>query len=68
MNEMRISNNLCLNGHTVLWAGSTTGDLPENVPCCCGLTVTHYTVCKECGNRTLEFVPAERIENGQSKM
>jgi hypothetical protein len=68
MNEMRISNNLCLNGHMVLWAGSTTGDLPENVPCCCGLTVTHYIVCKECGNRKLEFVPVERIENGQSKM
>lgn len=50
------TSNLCSNGHTVVWAGTTT-EIPEGVPCSCGLTVTHYTVCKECGHRKLEFVP-----------
>jgi len=49
------TSNLCSNGHTVIWAG--TGEAPEGVPCSCGLTVTHYTVCKECGHRKLEFIP-----------
>jgi len=55
--EQIVTTHLCNNGHTVIWAGTTTGEIPEGVPCSCGLTVTHYTVCKECGNRKLELIP-----------
>ena len=58
-----VSSNACRNGHTVLWAGSTTEEVPEGVLCSCGRTVTHYTICPQCGSRKLEFVPVERISH-----
>jgi len=42
--------------------GHWNGEAPEGVLCSCGLTVTNYATCKECGNRKLEFIPVEMRE------
>jgi hypothetical protein len=42
-------------GHIFIYSCcSTGGEVPEGLFCVCGMMVSHYKTCKECGTKVLK--------------
>lgn len=47
----------CQKGHTFVFAdGSTSGEIPEGLPCECGTVKAHYEYCLTCGRKGLKII------------
>jgi len=44
------------NSHVFYYSGH---NLPEGIPCYCGLTISSYEICGCCGSRILKPIPIQ---------
>jgi hypothetical protein len=48
----------CFNGHLFIYSGGDTNyQVPEGLPCACGMTKAHYELCPTCGTNLLKPEP-----------
>jgi hypothetical protein len=48
----------CFNGHIFIYSGGDTNyQVPEGLPCACGMTKAHYELCPTCGTNLLKPEP-----------
>ncbi len=51
------------NHHFVCSGSGNNTEVPEGLPCICGMTHAHYKTCPCCGERTLKPETSELVKN-----